>query len=487
MKNTLKNDFLSSRVRYIPLEHIVPNPHQPRRDFDPAALAELADSIRQYGVLQPATVRTRGRDYELVAGERRFRAAKLAGLKELPCLIAQVGEEDSALLALMENLQRRDLNYMEEAAAIAHLVQRWGLSQEEAARKLRYDFLRQEAEKLGQHIKIYTAHHADDNAETILFNLIRGTGVAGLTGMAYQQNGICRPLLDVTREELAAYAAARHIPHVEDTTNADPGAAARNFLRLEVMPRLRQINPRAVEHINDAGRRLRVADQSLEEEAARRTAHVEVQEGRVTLSRQALAEATDAVRPRMLLRLFDLLGVGRRDITAAHLQDILHLTRDTLWGRESRVDLPQGVTARYCREWLILETRPQLLTEVQLLQECPVAWGDYRITLLDHREGEGLALRPWRQGERMGLTVGPAAPGDRLVLPETHGGGRSIKRLCMDRRISLSERDRLPAVYAGGCLAAVWRLGVDMAFAAPEGEPCRFIQITEAAKERDLI
>lgn len=113
----------------------------------------------------------------------------------------------------------------------------------------------------------------------------------------------------------------------------------------------------------------------------------------------------------MLLRLFDLLGVGRRDITAAHLQAILHLTRDTLWGRESRVDLPQGVTARYCREWLILETRPQLLTEVQLLQECPVAWGDYRITLLDHREGEGLALRPWRQGERMGLTVGPCGAG----------------------------------------------------------------------------
>ena len=136
MKNILKSDFLSSRVQYIPLERIVPNPHQPRRDFDPEGLQELAASIRQYGVLQPATVRTRGRDYELVAGERRFRAAKLAGLRELPCLIAQVGEEDSALLALMENLQRRDLNYMEEAAAIAQLVQRWGLSQEEAARRL---------------------------------------------------------------------------------------------------------------------------------------------------------------------------------------------------------------------------------------------------------------------------------------------------------------------------------------------------------------
>ena len=136
MKNTLKNDFLSSRVRYIPLEHIVPNPHQPRRDFDPAALAELADSIRAYGILQPLTVRDKGGYYELVAGERRLRAARIAGLREGPCLVAQVGEEDSALLALMENLQRRDLDCWEEAQAIARLISRYGLSQEEAARRL---------------------------------------------------------------------------------------------------------------------------------------------------------------------------------------------------------------------------------------------------------------------------------------------------------------------------------------------------------------
>ena len=92
-----------------------------------------------------------------------------------------------------------DIAFVSSSGDVRGLMEREGLSLEEAARKLRYDFLRQEAEKLGQHIKIYTAHHADDNAETILFNLIRGTGVAGLTGMAYQQNGICRPLLDVTR------------------------------------------------------------------------------------------------------------------------------------------------------------------------------------------------------------------------------------------------------------------------------------------------
>lgn len=136
MRITQKSEFLSSRVHYIPLERIVPNPHQPRREFDEEALQELADSIRVYGVLQPVTVRRSGSVYELVAGERRLRAAGLAGLRELPCLVAQVGEEDSALLALIENLQRRDLNYLEEAAAIAQLVGRWGLSQEEAARKL---------------------------------------------------------------------------------------------------------------------------------------------------------------------------------------------------------------------------------------------------------------------------------------------------------------------------------------------------------------
>ena len=378
-----------------------------------------------------------------------------------------------------------DISFVSGSGDVRGLAEREGLSLEEAARNLRYAFLRQEAEKLGPRIRIYTAHHADDNAETILFNLIRGTGVAGLTGMAYQQDGIYRPLLNVARAELADYAAAYGIPHVEDSTNGDPDAAARNYLRLEVMPRLKQINPKAVEHINSAGRRLRVVDRSLEEEAVRRTAHVEAREGRVTLSKRALAEAPDAVKPRMLLRLFDLLGVGRRDITAAHLNAILHLTRDTLWGRESRVDLPHGVTARYCREWLMLETRPQTLTEVQLLPGCPVIWGDYRLTLLDQPEGEGLALRPWRQGERMGLTVGPVAPGDRLCLPETHGGGRSVKRLCLDHRISLSERDRLPAIYAGGTLAAVWRLGVDESFAPSAGEPCRFIQITEIEKERE--
>ena len=136
MKLQRKGEFLSTRVQYIPLGRIRPNPQQPRRSFDEEGLAELAASIRSCGILQPLTVRRAGDGYELVAGKRRLRAARIAGLREVPCLVAQVGEEDSALLALMENLQRRDLDCWEEAQAIARLISRYGLSQEEAARRL---------------------------------------------------------------------------------------------------------------------------------------------------------------------------------------------------------------------------------------------------------------------------------------------------------------------------------------------------------------
>lgn len=124
------------RVQFVRPERIRPNPDQPRRIFDPTGLQELADSIRQYGVLQPLTVRRTAEGLELVAGERRLRAARLAGLREVPCLIVTATEAESGMLALVENLQRRDLGYIEEARGLAHLMERYGLSQEQAAAKM---------------------------------------------------------------------------------------------------------------------------------------------------------------------------------------------------------------------------------------------------------------------------------------------------------------------------------------------------------------
>ena len=131
-----KPEFYSNRVQYLDVDRIAPNAQQPRRQFSDEGLRELAQSIIAYGILQPLTVRKQGKDYELVAGERRLRAAKAAGLRQVPCLIAQVGDKDAGLLALIENLQRRDLNCFEEAEAIAGLLRRYGLSQEQAAQKL---------------------------------------------------------------------------------------------------------------------------------------------------------------------------------------------------------------------------------------------------------------------------------------------------------------------------------------------------------------
>ena len=126
----------SARVVFLPVERIVPNPMQPRKTFSPQGLEELAESIRAHGILHPLTVRRVVDGYELVSGERRLRAAKQAGLTSVPCLIAGVDETASSLLALVENLQRRDLNFMEEAEAIACLIRQYGLSQEAVAQKI---------------------------------------------------------------------------------------------------------------------------------------------------------------------------------------------------------------------------------------------------------------------------------------------------------------------------------------------------------------
>ncbi len=133
MKNTL---FQSGRIHMLPIERISPNPRQPRRHFPEQPLRELAESIRQHGVLQPLSVQKTPGGYVLVAGERRLRAAGLAGLSHVPCILVKVSPQDSALLALVENLQRSDLHYLEEAAAISKLITTYGMSQEEAARRL---------------------------------------------------------------------------------------------------------------------------------------------------------------------------------------------------------------------------------------------------------------------------------------------------------------------------------------------------------------
>ncbi len=132
----LKTYMETGRVMFLPARAIRPNPAQPRKVFREDALGELADSIRQHGILQPLSVRRVGTGYELIAGERRLRAAQMAGLSEIPCIVMTMDDRESGMAAMVENLQRQDLDFVEEALGISRLMTDWSMSQEQAAKLL---------------------------------------------------------------------------------------------------------------------------------------------------------------------------------------------------------------------------------------------------------------------------------------------------------------------------------------------------------------
>lgn len=124
------------RISEIPLGQIVRNPFQPRREFDEKEIEELAASIENYGLIQPIVVREQGKGYQIIAGERRYRACHYLGLKEIPAIIEEMDDEQMAAVSLIENLQRRELNYFEEASAYSILINVFGMTQEEVAKKV---------------------------------------------------------------------------------------------------------------------------------------------------------------------------------------------------------------------------------------------------------------------------------------------------------------------------------------------------------------
>lgn len=134
-KQEKKEDI--KNISYLSIDCVRPNPYQPRKQFGKGALEELCESIQQYGVIQPINVRKiSNNNYELVAGERRLRAAIMAGLKEIPAIVININDNDSAVMALIENLQREDLSYMEEAEGYSNLIKEHGFTQEELAQKV---------------------------------------------------------------------------------------------------------------------------------------------------------------------------------------------------------------------------------------------------------------------------------------------------------------------------------------------------------------
>lgn len=124
------------RVNYIGIHEIMPNVNQPRKTFTEEKIEELADSIREHGIIQPIVVRKKQKGYEIVAGERRWRAAMKAGLSEVPCLLRELSDEQNMLIAIIENMQREDLNPIEEAEGLHQMISTFGLTQEQVSKSV---------------------------------------------------------------------------------------------------------------------------------------------------------------------------------------------------------------------------------------------------------------------------------------------------------------------------------------------------------------
>ena len=307
-------------------------------------------------------------------------------------------------------------------------AEEWHLTVEEAGRRARYEFLAAAAKALHAD-KIATAHHQNDQAETVLLNLLRGTGPAGLAGIPPVRDNFVRPLLNTPRREIEAYVAENRIPYADDETNFDLHYA-RNRLRRSLWPLLEEINPQATAHIAAAAAILRQEDAYLDGLAAAWLPP----EG-AEMDRQTLLSAPEALQSRLLRQLIDRAGGGKKDVSASHLRALLCLCRSG-----GTLPLPGGVTA-VCRgdTLRLIPAAPPLAQ--QPLREGTNRWGEYNI-ILSSQQGDPLpgpgpfTVRPWQGRDRMTL------PGSR--------GSRSVKRLLTDAAIPRERWDSLPVICCDG-------------------------------------
>ncbi len=303
---------------------------------------------------------------------------------------------------------------------------------EAAAREARYAFF----ETLPGIVA--TAHTADDNAETVLMRMVRGTGLKGLGGICPIRGKVIRPMLLVTRQEVMAFLEEYHLPHVEDSSNASD-AFFRNRLRHTVMPLLRQENPKLAENLSAMALRLREDEASL------------TQQGDRKLSVSSLERMTVAQRRRKIAAFLECSGVKEPEAVHIGLVEKLMVSDKP----SAKACFPGGVTI--CRQYDILTLEK---TQTGLTSRTLVCPGE---TLLPEI-GMKIVCRQAEDGQSKGFVVMPVGkltvrsrqPGDEIRLP---GGRKSLKKLFIDRKIPAAQRDRIPVVCDERGILTVYGIG----------------------------
>lgn len=304
---------------------------------------------------------------------------------------------------------------------------------EAAAREARYNFLRSLDGILA------TAHTADDNAETVLLHLVRGTGLRGLGGITPKSEGLIRPMLDVTREEVERFLGENYISHIEDSSNAGD-SFLRNRIRHQVMPLLVAENPSLAENLSAMAQRLRDDEAALEAAST-----VEV-----PLSVTQLRQMAPALRRRALERYLRHIGV--KEPEAKHIQQAENLVLCDNPSAHARYS--GGVILRRSYDRLLGDTEEQSLPDRILIPdrwlELPEAGLRVRCT-----EGEGEGLVVYTNGP---IHIRSRKSGDEIRLP---GGRKSLKKLLIDRKIPRHLRDVLPVVADETGVLAVYSIGTN--------------------------
>ena len=360
-------------------------------------------------------------------------------------------------------------------ADVAGFARQAGVSVEAGGRTLRYRFLRDTARQAGLAL-IATGHHAGDNAETVLMNLIRGCGMRGLTGIPERRGNILRPMLAVTRADIEAYLAKHGIPHVEDETNADL-TYTRNRVRRQLLPLLEELNPRAAVHIAAAARRLEEDEAELERQAALLAEQaLDVPEG-AAIPVRVLAGAPRPLALRACAALSAQAGLG---CEAVHLEQILSLALGD--NPSARVDLPGGGVRRQY-EVLVFSAGPDPEPPVPApLEAGSRTWGVWSVTCAPATCPAKAYVSPCEFYLRPGdYLIRPRREGDRLTLgrrPE-----KTVKKLMIDQKLPLRQRGLVPILDRGGAAAAAGGFGPDKRHLAEPGTPALHIILYKEENE----
>ena len=347
---------------------------------------------------------------------------------------------------------------------------------EETARDMRYAFLRRAAAEAGAGL-IATAHTANDNVETILFHLARGSGLRGLGGIPPRRDGIVRPLLTASRQQVEDYLAHHCLPHMEDSSNASDGYT-RNRIRHQVLPVLEDVAPGFAARLVNTAALLRSDEACLTGLAQDVADRAVPRDGGLAIDAGAVANAPDPIASRALRLLLGRLWGGDQNCSAAHLAALLRLCRSQ--DPSGELHLPHGTNARRAYGQLLLAPRlgPPPLEEGPLPLPGALDCGPWRVSCaqedyrgqmqgpwdfwLDRRQAPELALRPRRTGDRL-------TPPGRL--------GKTVKKWMIEEKLPRFQREVLPVLTCGGRVAAVAGLGPDRAFAAKEGRPAWHITV----------